>query len=332
MQCFLCGKQIGFVRRLVDRQYCSADHRHQARFVSARALRDAEDDEPWSVTAAKKKAKSASKSSGATAGQTASVFAFLSIAVLILAVLLLPSGGGGGIDVPSPERGKPAGLLARGADWISSGIRNSAPVSLREDFHSGFKDWASAPLRSGGGRSDVFGESGRSSDTVLPGSLHIWKRSTSMANYQMEFMGQIEKRGLAWAFRASDNRNFYATKLVMTKPGPLPNAGLVRYIMLDGKEFDRVQIPLPLVIEKGGSYRVRLSVQDDRFVTYLNGQIVSSWSDRRLRRGGVGFFAEEGEAASVKWVTLAERDSLLGRVLAHFSLFMIPGTGLGLEE
>ncbi|MEO8029170.1 MAG: hypothetical protein ABI823_22000 [Bryobacteraceae bacterium] len=329
MQCFLCGKKIGFLRYLVDREYCSAEHRHQARFVSARALRDAEEDEPWSVMAAKKKAAK----SGATAGQTASVFAFLAIAVLILAVLVLPSGGSGGggggsISVPSPEQGKPAGLIARAGDYLASSIRGSAPISLREDFRSGFKDWATTPMR--GSRSDVFGDSA-GPDSVRTGSLHIWKRSTSMANYQMEFMGQLEKKSLAWAFRASDGKNFYATKLVMTKPGPLPNAGLIRFAMVDGREFDRVQIPLPLTIEKGGSYRIRLSVQDDRFLTFVNGQVISSWTDRRLRRGGVGFFAEEGEQASVKWVTLSERDSILGRVLAHFSLFVIPGSGLGLE-
>ncbi len=328
MKCFLCGKEIGFLRRLVDRQYCSSEHRHKARFASARALRDAEEDEPWSVLAAKKKAGK----SGATAGQTASLFGFLAVTVVIAVIVLMPSSGGGGgiaIPMPSPEQGKPAGLLARAADYVASGIKTNAPISLRDDFRTGLKDWAAAPIRSGGGRSDVFGTA---SDSALPGSLRIWKRSTSMANYQMEFQGQIEKRSLAWAFRASDNKNFYATKLVMTKPGPLPNAGLVRYAMVDGQEFDRIQIPLPVVLEKGGSYRIRLSVQDDRFVTSLNGQVVSSWSDRRLRRGGVGFFAEEGEQASVKWVTLAERDSFLGRVLAHFSLFVMPGFGADLEQ
>ena len=95
--------------------------------------------------------------------------------------------------------------------------------------------------------------------------------------------------------------------------------------MVNGHEWDRVQLPLPLTLERGGKYRVRVNIQGDRFVTYLNGQVVSSWSDKRLRRGGVGFFADEDDAQQVAWVSLSERDSFLGRMLAHFSLFVMPG-------
>jgi len=129
---------------------------------------------------------------------------------------------------------------------------------------------------------------------------------------------------LSWAFRATSDRDYYATKLVITKPGPLPNAGLVHYVMLDGHEWDRILLPIPVTLEKGTPYRVRVSVQDDRFVTYLNNQVISSWSDRRLHRGGVGFFADEEDQAEVKWVSLSEHDSFLGRMLAHFSLILAP--------
>ena len=56
----------------------------------------------------------------------------------------------------------------------------------------------------------------------------------------------------------------------------------------------------------------------------MNGQLVSYWTDTRLPRGGVGFFSDDGESAVVKWVTLSERDSLLGRIVSHFSLFVLP--------
>ena len=113
-----------------------------------------------------------------------------------------------------------------------------------------------------------------------PGNLRIWNRSTSLQNYQMEFMGELEKKSLSWAFRATDAKNYYATKIMITKPGPLPNAGLVRYVMMNGREWDRVQLPIPVTLERGGNYKVRVSVQDDRFITYLNGQVISSWSDQ----------------------------------------------------
>src|ERR1700722_6004235 len=38
MHCFLCGKKIGLVRSMIDQQYCSAEHRREARLASVQAL------------------------------------------------------------------------------------------------------------------------------------------------------------------------------------------------------------------------------------------------------------------------------------------------------
>jgi hypothetical protein len=67
-------------------------------------------------------------------------------------------------------------------------------------------------------------------------------------------------------------------------------------------------------------------VQDDHFITFLNGQVISSRSDKRLLRGGVGFFQDSEDPQKVAWVNLSERDSLLGRMLAHFSLLLSPAS------
>jgi hypothetical protein len=329
MLCFLCGKKIGLLRALVDQQYCCKQHRAEARLASARALRDEEELEPWSVAKNNKKKPARS---GATAGQTASVFAFLTIAGLLVAVLVLPgSGSGGGAPAfpsVSPDPAVKRGLFQRAGDALGSLVRSSAPVTLRHDFKTGLSEWTTSSLHSSK-IDDPRGFSAVAPDIVTGGSLRIWKKSTTLSNYQMEFMGQIEKKSLSWAFRATDEKNYYATKLVITKPGPLPNAGLVRYLVLNGHEWDRVQLPLPLTLERGASYQVRVSVQDERFMTYVNGQVVSSWTDKRLHRGGVGFFAEEDDPQEVSWVSLSERDSFLGKMLAHFSLIVVPGVPAG---
>jgi hypothetical protein len=98
--------------------------------------------------------------------------------------------------------------------------------------------------------------------------------------------------------------------------------------MVNGHEWERVQMSLPLTLERGGNYRVRVTVQDDHFVTFVNGQAISTWNDKRLRHGGVGFFADDEDAQRVSWVSVSERDSLLGRMLAHFSLIVMPGRAL----
>jgi len=157
-----------------------------------------------------------------------------------------------------------------------------------------------------------------------PISLRLWERSASLQNYQMEFQGQMTGRSLSWAFRAANGNNYYATKLVIAKPGAEHNAGLVRYTVIDGHESAAVRLPLPLSLRHGVDYRVRMTVQDDHFVTYLNGQIISTWTDSVLKRGGVGFFEDQSDPQKVAWINVSERDSFMGRMLAHFSLFVIP--------
>jgi hypothetical protein len=310
---------------MVDRQYCSAEHRTEARLASANALRE-DDDEPeiWSVAKTRQRYAARSHSSN----QTASIFAFLTLGALMVAMLMLPGNGGSrGSVFPtgSPDPGTQPGLFERASSSIGEIVRQSAPVTLHHDFHSGLSDWTTSALRIASNVDDPHDWKIPTAPTlVAPGSLRIWNRSTLLQNYQMEFQGQIEKKSLSWAFRATNAANYYAAKIVITKPGPLPNAGLIHYAMLNGHEFDRVQLPLPLTLERGQNYEVRVSVHDDRFVTYLNGQAISSWKDARLKRGGIGFFADNDDEQRVSWVSLSEHDSFMGRLLAHFSFFIAP--------
>jgi hypothetical protein len=142
-----------------------------------------------------------------------------------------------------------------------------------------------------------------------------------MTDYQLEFSGQIEKKSLGWAYRAIDPNNFYATKITITKPGPLPTADLVRYVTVGGKQADRVNLPLPMVIRNDTLYRVLVTVQGNNFSTAVNGQMVDAWTDSRLPAGGIGFFSEKGEVASLRWVTVSHRDNFLGRMLSYIGFW-----------
>lgn len=321
MLCFLCGKRIGALRSLVDQQYCCAQHRKEASLASAQPLRDQEVLELWSVSKSKRKVARPAN----TSGQTASIFAFLTVGGLLITAWMLP-GPGAAYPPAAREPGTEVGLFQRAGNAIIEMVRSRAPVTLQTDFRTGLADWTTLALRNSKEKDPHGLLSASAPDLVHPGSLRLWNRSASLVNYQMEFQGQIERKSLSWAFRATDQNNYYATKIVITKPGPLPNAGLVRYVVMGGREWDRVLLPLPLTLERGENYRVRMSVQDDRFITYLNGQVISSWSDHRLHRGGVGFFSDSDDSQEVAWVSLSERDSFVGRMLAHFSLFVMPPT------
>ena len=327
MLCFLCGKEIGWLRATVDRQYCSAKHRAEARLASATVFREEDDEEIWSVSKSKQKHQGRPSPSN----QTASIFAFLTLSALLIALVMLPMGN----SAPAGARYTPLsldtakrGLIARSEDAVGEVLRSAVPVTLHHDFQSGLQEWREVAVRAASKVDDPHDWKTPSSPVVPAGSLRLWTRSTLLKNYQLEFQGEIERKSLAWAFRASDSDNYYAAKIQITRPGPLPNADLVRYVMLDGRTVDRVQLPLPLTLERGGNYRVRVNVQEDRFVTYLNGQVISAWTDKRLKRGGVGFFADDDDQQRIAWVNVSEHDSFIGQMLAHFSLFIVPGTPL----
>src|SRR5260370_33347367 len=130
MLCYLCGKKIGFPRSLVDQQYCSANHRRDARLASSRALRDEDDLELWSV------AKSRRKTRSATTAQTASIFAILTVGGLLLAALILPGPGGGGAPSVAMEPGTRQGVLQRTGNAIGETVATTAPAAVQTHCHT----------------------------------------------------------------------------------------------------------------------------------------------------------------------------------------------------
>jgi hypothetical protein len=322
MVCLWCGKKIGLMRGIADREFCSHVHRRLASKAPDRIARDIdvtsdyEISELWTV-------EKENKRQAKTGHQAVGVFAVLGIVTLAAVGLATggqPSGSGGGSRVPSLN---PTASNSTWGDSMRSVWRSHAQVTLTHDFSEGLGDFIGG--RGSGGKRDW------SLDTngLRPGKLRIWQRSTSLQDYDVDFLGQIEQKSMGWAFRAPDLKNYYGTKLTLTgrSTSTGPNAGLVRFVMLDGREQERSQLPIPFTLERGVPYRVHVTVQGSRFVTTVNGQVVSSWSDSRLPRGGVGFFSEDGEVSTVRWVSLAERDSMLGRLLAHFSLIQAPWLG-----
>src|SRR5437588_833071 len=172
MLCFLCGKRIGLLRSLADQQYCSAEHRKEARLASSQALRDEEEIELWAVSKSKRKAGGRY---GQTAGQTASIFAFLTVGGLLVAALLLPGPGpGAAFPAVSLDPAVKRGLFQRVGDTISDTIRSSAPVTLHQDFQSGWSGWSSAAIHR------VDDPRGRVDDprwmSASAPMLKIWKR------------------------------------------------------------------------------------------------------------------------------------------------------------
>lgn len=198
-------------------------------------------------------------------------------------------------------------------------VAERAAVALDEDFRSGLDDWTS--------RGDLttswsFDENG----FVKPGPLAIYRPTAGLTDYQMQFLGIIDEKALSWVVRAADYDNYYVVKLVVLKPGPLPTIGVTRYAVIDGKAQDRADTIAPINARPDMLYRVRVDVNDDRFVLTVQGQLVDSWSESRLKRGGIGFFSARGEESRVRWVQVTHQYDMLGRLCAYLAPYNIPST------
>jgi hypothetical protein len=191
-------------------------------------------------------------------------------------------------------------------------LRERSAIVLEDDFSSGLSSWGGG---SGWAREWRYDPAG----FIQPGKLALLRASAPLSDYRLEFVGQIEKKSLGWVFRASDLRNFYAMKITIAKPGPLPRADIVRYVMVKGVATDRVELPLPMSIRNDTLYRVETEAVEDRFTTSVNGQVVDTFRDGRHPTGGVGLFSDPGEAARVLHVRVADRDDLVGRICAYLS-------------
>jgi len=321
MKCAYCDHPVSAWRVLAGSRFCSRDHqrRHLAR--SARTLRDMEDiygSQSIAEELYQKRVEAEPKR--AQPGSVITVMALFTVVFLALAVLALPGGGKPSSTGSVPRIAVDYTLHAPTKSTFAAGLRNtltpSTPLTLHESFGSGLSNWV--------GASEGAGTWAKAGDYVMPGKLRLWKPSTHLSNYEMEFLGQIERKGMGWAFRAPDLHNYYGAELLIARAGPLPNADLVRFVVLNGHETERLELPLPLTLDRHTDYRVHVSIRGDRFLTSVNGELVSSWMDGRLSTGGVGFFAESGQQAAIKWVSVSERDSMLGRFLSYFSIITFP--------
>ncbi len=225
------------------------------------------------------------------------------IAVLVpvgIVALLLASR----IDLYGSTRG------ARNA--VMSRISRRAAINIQDDFRSGLSQWTGSP-----GWADSWSYDG--TGFARPGHMALLSGSLPIADYRLEFLGQIEKKAMAWVFRAADAHNYYATKLVETNPGPAAKYFIVRYAVIGGRERLRIQLPLPVTGRAKTMFHVREEVRGTQFTTYLDGRLVDTWSDSSLARGGVGLFADPGETAYIRWVDVAYQDDPLGRLCSYLA-------------
>ncbi len=149
------------------------------------------------------------------------------------------------------------------------------PVAVGEQGWS--NEWASDAVGSRRGR-----------------QITLYRPSTGMTDYQMQFTGQIESKALGWVFRAGDTKNYYAMKIVNVRPGAMT---INHFAVVEGRESSSSERPLAVDARPGAMYRVKLDVTGPRFTVSIGGEPVDFWTDNRLKSGAVGFMNERDERA-----------------------------------
>lgn len=188
-------------------------------------------------------------------------------------------------------------------------ILNRAAVKLFDDFRGGLGSW---------GGDDGWSKSWKYGDASFlePGQLALYTPTVGMRDYTFQFLGQIERKSLNWVFRAADAKNYYSMRIVIMRGGPLPEAQLVRSTVIGGKERAVKSLPIPFPIQPDTLYLVRMDIRGQDYTTYIQGQVVDTFSDPNLEQGGVGFYSGKGDKSMLRWVEVTHQYDFLGRLCA----------------
>ncbi|MGQ9915784.1 MAG: hypothetical protein ACUVS7_00060 [Bryobacteraceae bacterium] len=323
MRCQRCGREISPLRLLTDRDFCSERCRKKGPRASAWFLRDAEyESGPVYVAPGVEENKPQPKnSSGMMAVATVGLIGALVVAKLVFPDDSAARGGPSAVadaaPITSPERnraeGPRVGETGGLAEWLDSHLPGRRAVRAKVDFETNLGEWA------GSTRGWVVKDG-----VARVGELRLWKATLDTRDYEFEFEGAVERKGMSWVYRAGDTKTYYASRIHILRPGVVSGAVIERYGMEGGQTFARAELPLPLALDRNRPYRIATLVAGSRFTTLIDGKVVDEWSDPRLVKGGVGFFAADGEQAVLHWASFRERKSVWDR-FASASLLFAPG-------
>ncbi|MCX6621474.1 MAG: hypothetical protein NTY38_10405, partial [Acidobacteria bacterium] len=118
-------------------------------------------------------------------------------AVLVLALFLRRTPEGTVSAASAGEGSQMDLVLTRHWQEMQDRIVDRAAVNLQDDFRSGLSDWRG---RANWAREWKYDKAG----FVRTGSLALYTPSMTLNNYTLEFLGQIERKGLGWVVRAED--------------------------------------------------------------------------------------------------------------------------------
>jgi hypothetical protein len=228
-------------------------------------------------------------------------WATMALAVALAGFAALPGGGN-----------KPAKAAAAATGgWLEMPpfVSQRAAVFLRDEFRQGLADWQGEGSWSRGWTFDQAG-------FLQVGPAALYRPSVKLKNYEFEFLGQIQRKGMSWMVRARDLNNYQALRLVIVGGGAVPEVAFQRHAVVGGKPGKMTERRVPLPLRLDTIYDIVTRVSGDDFTVTIQGQVADYWSEPALAVGGVGLYSEKGEQARVRWVEVRHQNDMLGKLCA----------------
>lgn len=194
-------------------------------------------------------------------------------------------------------------------DKFKQRVAFRAAIAHEEDFHSGLSQWGG---RKGWANTWSYDRTG----LVRVGQLALFSPSMSMIDYHFEVTASLDRQSMGWVFRSLDLNNYYAGRLVITRPGPVPTVSLERYAVIGGRKMKSQFIPVPITHRGDTIFTISVDVAGNSFTTSVQGQIVDSFTDDKFKFGGIGLFSGRGEESRVFRVSLTHNNDTFGRLCA----------------
>jgi hypothetical protein len=320
MVCRYCKKPISITHRLVDKEFCSKQHRTAFSARSARALREMGEFTYSVADVLRDTDEFAIPKKKASASGTRSTATVLGLAALTIAglVILEKTGTGGAPQGKANKADARQGAVSQLVGMVIDHMPKTASGGLviEDRFQTGLRNWLPAP---GTGLSGWRLENG----LMKPGGLRIWDESRNLGDYSFQFEGRVESKSLGWVVRAPNHNNYYAAKLAIPERGGSARPEIVRFSVIQGQESRRQHFPIPVQIDKDEFYSYEVRAVGDRILTIIGGRVVDQWRDARFRTGGVGFFSERGDKSSVRWAKLQEGESIADKLRSYLTFGLI---------
>jgi hypothetical protein len=197
-------------------------------------------------------------------------------------------------------------------DVLTARIAGRASVDLVEDFRNGLSHWEG---RGEWARSWSYDRSG----IVRPGHMAIFQPTVKLRDYVLEMKASIDRRAIQWVVRASNSQNYHFTRLNVTPGAPLTKLELERWSVINGRTGRVTRLPLPHGGANQTLYSIRVEVRGDSITTYLQDQVIDTFSDARLQEGGVGLIGTHEDRPRIYGIHVFHQNDFLGKLCSFLA-------------